>query len=54
MPYQIFRIARPPEEPPLTRRELWKLISLSRKDAEWEVREMMIYDRPTRNRNLED
>ena len=42
MPYQIFRIARSPEEPPLTRRELGKLISLSRKDAEWEVREMPV------------
>ena len=40
MPYQIFKITRPPEEPPLTRIELGKIISLSRKNAEWEVMEV--------------
>ena len=41
MPYQIFKITRPPEEPPLTRIELGKLISSSRRNVEWEVMEIM-------------
>jgi len=40
MPYQIFRIDRAPEEPPLKAEELKRLMWKAWRKSEWEVREL--------------
>jgi len=40
MPYQIFKIVRPPESKPITPIEIKRLLSAYRQAVEWEVREV--------------
>jgi len=41
MPSQYFQIIRPPEAAPLSAEDIRSLLWQSRKDAEWEVREVL-------------